>query len=618
MEGEERWRNSLLYISIRHVTLMTVSEVQRVAGVAPIKPEYLVVRGVEATILAEDAVVSSTKCDEDGQSKPRARGLHHNRNRVNRTASACNVKRDGLCPELARGDACSRGPECRFDHDLPAFLATRPVDIGTECPLIALQGHCKFGLLCRFGSSHPPPSGIAADASASARADALIAKLDAFRRKELRFPATQRYLRSLPPRHGAAISNPDESSTDQPAEPSSELPAQSVAAPAALTAVAFSSPALLEDGWRRQRRSADFCEKLYLAPLTTVGNLPFRRICKEYGVDITCGEMALCTNLLKGQASEWALLRRHESEDFFGVQLCGGWTDSMTQCAELLNDHIDCDFVDVNMGCPIDLVFRKGMGSGLMDRTGRVRQIVAGMRTVLPSKPLTVKMRIGIEDGKPLAQRLLPDLASLGIDALTIHGRTRQQRYTKEADWGYIAGLVQTAASHNLPIIGNGDVLSWEDYEARKAASGAHSMMIARGALIKPWIFTEIKERRYWDIRSAERLEMLRRHVRYGLEHFGSDTAGVERTRRFLLEWLSFLCRYVPVGILAELPPRINDRPPAFVGRDDLETLMASPAVQDWIKISEMLLGPVADDFVFLPKHKSNSYEQPLSANFGH
>ena len=600
------------------------------AGVAPIKPEYLLRDVVEATLQeAEDAASAAAKCDEAAsppqdcqpkQSKPSVRGQHHNRNRVNRTASSCNVKRDGLCPELARGGACTRGLDCRFDHDLPAFLATRPADIGSECPLIALQGRCKFGLLCRFGSSHPPP-GATADAAPPVRADALVAKLDAFRRKELHFPATQLYMRSLPPRHGTTAPSIDEPLAGHPADLVPEHPVQSVASAATTTAAAAaassSSSALLEDGWRRRRRQADFYGKLYLAPLTTVGNLPFRRICKEYGADITCGEMALCTNLLKGQASEWALLRRHESEDFFGVQLCGGWTDSMTQCAELFNDHIDCDFVDVNMGCPIDLVFRKGMGSGLMDKAGRVRQIVTGMRSVLPSKPLTVKMRIGIEDGKPLAQRLLPDLASLGVDALTIHGRTRQQRYTKEADWSYIAGLVQAANPHNLPIIGNGDILSWEDYEARKAASGAHSMMIARGALIKPWIFTEIKERRYWDIRSAERLEMLRRHVRYGLEHFGSDTAGVERTRRFLLEWLSFLCRYVPVGLLAELPPRMNDRPPAFVGRDDLETLMASPAVQDWIRISEMLLGPVADDFVFLPKHKSNSYEQPLSANFG-
>lgn len=96
--------------------------------------------------------------------------------------------------------------------------------------------------------------------------------------------------------------------------------------------------------------------------------------------------------------------------------------------------------------------------------------------------------------------------------------------------------------------------------------------------------------------------------VNYGLDHWGSDQAGVNHTRRFLLEWLSFLHRYVPAGLLEVLPQRVNDRPPPFVGRDDLETLMASPAAEDWVAISEMLLGKVPPGFRFLPKHKSNSY----------
>lgn len=120
-------------------------------------------------------------------------------------------------------------------------------------------------------------------------------------------------------------------------------------------------------------------------------------------------------------------------------------------------------------------------------------------------------------------------------------------------------------------------------------------------------------EKRDWDISSKERLDILKRFVNYGLEQFGSDGEGIEKTRKFLLEWLSFLHRYIPVGLLEVLPQKINERPPAYRGRDDLETLFASPFVGDWIKISEMLLGPVKESFVFLPKHKANSYSSILN-----
>lgn len=158
-------------------------------------------------------------------------------------------------------------------------------------------------------------------------------------------------------------------------------------------------------------------------------------------------------------------------------------------------------------------------------------------------------------------------------------------------------------------MIGNGDILSWEEYnEKRKIAPHVSSVMIGRGALIKPWIFKEIKEGKTWDPSSSERFEIMQKYVNYGLEHWGSDTKGVENTRRFLLEWQSFLYRYVPLGLMESPPQRINQRPQYYRGRDEMETLLCSHKSSDWIKLSEMLLGPVPEGFTFLPKHKANAF----------
>ncbi|NXK73013.1 DUS3L synthase, partial [Amazona guildingii] len=555
-----------------------------------------------------------------------------------------------LCPSVTQGcaDKCFFGPRCRFLHDVGEYMALKPPDLGHRCVLFETFGKCTYGVTCRFAQAHLGDGFqniINTELAKQWEGKALVRNSlskelqHQLRKRKFSFKRAEEFLRALAKPRGDGrkggkatgcsaeeqeVSNctrPQEGHGDDPACPvlpgqgedpkadglQSPSPTGDEEAPSIHTV----GPVTDEDVIKLrpcEKRKLEIQGKLYLAPLTTCGNLPFRRICKRLGADVTCGEMAVCTNLLQGQASEWALLKRHHTEDVFGVQLEGAFPDTMTKCAELLNQTIEVDFVDVNVGCPIDLVYKKGGGCALMTRSNKFEQIVRGMHSVL-DVPLTVKIRTGVQEKMNVAHKLIPRLREWGAAMVTLHGRSREQRYTRSADWDYIAECAQVASP--MPLFGNGDILSYEDAN-RAMQMGVSGIMIARqvpgGALIKPWLFTEIKEQRHWDISSSERFELLRDFTNYGLEHWGSDTQGVEKTRKFLLEWLSFLCRYIPVGLLEFLPQKINERPPYYMGRDYLETLMASQNVDDWIRISELLLGPVPPRFTFLPKHKANSY----------
>jgi len=328
--------------------------------------------------------------------------------------------------------------------------------------------------------------------------------------------------------------------------------------------------------------------------------------------------VGLATSFLAGSKEEWSLVRRHPSESIFGIQVAGNKPANLVPTAEVIAKECGSNigFVDLNCGCPIDLVFKTGSGSALLDTVGKLGKILIGMNKALGEIPMTVKLRTGVKDGKNTAHKLMPRLSTeWNVGCITLHGRTRQQRYTRLADWDYIKQCVQAVRSREadedlppVPIFGGGDCFSSQDYWTNVETSGVDGIMIGRGALIKPWVFTEIKERREWDISARERLELVSKYAEYGLNHFGSDTTGVNATRRYLCEALSFQYRYVPIGLLERLPGRINDRAPAFRGRNELETLLASPDSQDWVKISEMFLGPAPETWSFTPKHKSNAY----------
>uniref|UniRef100_A0A8C4KKM9 tRNA-dihydrouridine(47) synthase [NAD(P)(+)] n=1 Tax=Dromaius novaehollandiae TaxID=8790 RepID=A0A8C4KKM9_DRONO len=544
----------------------------------------------------EDAEEAGGEEKEPAERK-RARG----QNKSRPCMKPNHYEKSRLCPSVTQGCAekCYFGSRCRFLHDIDEYMAVKPADLGQNCVLFETFGKCIYGVTCRFAQAHLGDGYqnlINTDLAKQWEGKSLVRNnlskdlQHQLRKKKFSFEKADEYLRHLAKLHGNAVLE-----TPCPVDALERSP------------IKTTGPVTDEDTVKLrlcEKKKLEIQGKLYLAPLTTCGNLPFRRICKRFGADVTCGEMAVCTNLLQGQSSEWALLKRHHTEDVFGVQLEGAFPDTMTKCAELLNQTIEVDFVDINVGCPIDLVYKKGGGCALMTRSNKFEQIVRGMNSVL-DVPLTVKIRTGVQEKINVAHKIIPKIREWGASMVTLHGRSREQRYTKVADWDYIAECAKIACP--MPLFGNGDILSYEDAN-RAMQMGVSGVMIARGALIKPWIFTEIKEQRHWDISSSERFDILKDFTNYGLEHWGSDTQGVEKTRKFLLEWLSFLCRYIPVGLLEHLPQKINERPPYYMGRDYLETLMASQNVDDWIKISELLLGPVPANFTFLPKHKANSY----------
>lgn len=526
-----------------------------------------------------------------------------------------------LCPWIAdqtvdESEKKCLNQRCTFLHDRKKYLKIRPSDIAAECHLFNLTGKCPRGITCRMGSRHITEDGFNiidekkfeehTNRPPSIKNHLSKDLQNKLRKRHFNFSKAEAIVKVNDPSKNKTQLNSSDNETEDKIKINNFNCNNSRNSTKELKLGSVDDSDLIKLRQAEKKR-IEWNGKILLSPLTTVGNLPFRRICKEYGADITCGEMALAPKILKAAQEEWALVKRHESEDIFGVQLCGNNPGVLTRCAQLLNQEIDVDFIDLNLGCPIDLIYKKGGGSGMLNRLHVLESVVKSISQVLDI-PLTVKTRTGVYIDKPIAHQLMPRFRDWGASMITVHGRSREQRYTKLADWEYTEKCA--VAAQPIPVFGNGDILSFDDYQRmRKICGSVQGVTIGRGALIKPWIFTEIKERKLIDISSAERFDILKKYTNYGLEHWGSDTRGVESTRRFMLEWISFLHRYIPVGILERPPQRINERPPFYRGRDDMETLMASSNCADWVKLSEMLLGKVPDGFHFLPKHKANSWK---------
>ena len=169
---------------------------------------------------------------------------------------------------------------------------------------------------------------------------------------------------------------------------------------------------------RAEKRTIDWRDKLMLALLTTFGNLPFRRICKDFGADITCSEMTSAARLLKAAEEEWALIKRHESEDVYGVQIAGNNAGVVTRCSQFLNDEMEVDFVDLNVCCPINSMYKVGSGCAMLDDLDNLERVVRSASEVLDA-PFTVKTIVG--NKVPVAHTIMADLKDWGAAMINVN-----------------------------------------------------------------------------------------------------------------------------------------------------------------------------------------------------
>ena len=333
-------------------------------------------------------------------------------------------------------------------------------------------------------------------------------------------------------------------------------------------------------------RSDFFCRVVAMAPMATGGNLPYRRLCREYGAVRTCSEMVLAHKLVKG--GDRPLLRHHPEETDFGVQLAGKHPEVMAEAAVIAVDH-GAAFIDLNFGCPIDLLVRKGSGAALLRKPGKLGEIVAAVRAVI-DLPLSVKIRLGYSAEKINCVKVAQVTADAGADAICVHGRTRNQRYRLSADWNYID---EVAGAVSVPVIGNGDLLTCWDLQKRRAETRVSSFLVARGALIKPWIFKELQDGRPFDPDVPGRWAVMSRYFELACEHFGDDAMGLERVKRFFLWHLGFWHRFYPwteADFNAHAPESLlQARNPSREGQDEL-LLLCSADQSDHERIWQRLL----------------------------
>ena len=275
----------------------------------------------------------------------------------------------------------------------------------------------------------------------------------------------------------------------------------------------------------------DFGERpLFLAPMEDVTDIGFRKMCKRFGAAMVYTEFVSADAVIRSIKSTLNKIVIDEEERPVGIQIYGKDVESMVEAAKIV-EQVKPDVIDINFGCPVKKVANKGAGSGMLKNIPLLleitREVVKAVNT-----PVTVKTRLGWDNNNLIITDLAEQLQDCGIQALTIHGRTRAQMYTGEADWTLIGEVKKNPRIH-IPIIGNGDVASVADAQKRFDSYGVDSVMIGRATFGCPWLFSETDAPDAKQLTLDDKIDILEEMLRINVEKI-DEYRGILHTRRHL------------------------------------------------------------------------------------
>jgi nifR3 family TIM-barrel protein len=274
---------------------------------------------------------------------------------------------------------------------------------------------------------------------------------------------------------------------------------------------------------------------LLLAPMEDVSDPPFRRLCKLHGADLMYSEFISSEGLIRDAMKSMKKLDIFDYERPVGIQIFGGDEEAMSESARIV-ETVQPDLVDINFGCPVKKVVTKGAGAGVLkDVDLMIRLTKAVIRGT--SLPVTVKTRLGWDDASINIDEVAERLQDIGVQALSIHARTRAQMYKGHSDWTHIA-RVKNNPRITMPIFGNGDIDSPEKALVYKNEYGIDGIMIGRAAIGNPWIFNEIKHfmktgEHLAQPKMNDRIEAAKNHLIWSMEWKGEHLGIIEMRRHY-------------------------------------------------------------------------------------